>query len=175
VWTKRPHSLSYPAMPIPHARRMNQIALALLVTALTILIAFHLLPFDPSLASTEGNHHRGWVIWEFIMPALSFERLLFSPNRGALMIASLPLSMLLVAASPFLIPLLSGSRPIWWITILLTSVCAAAVTWMVWELSVDPITRPPKSIGTYLASVYLNFLGLLFIRREAPAAPVVDS
>lgn len=173
VWTKRPHSLCYPVMPIPHARRMNLIALALLITALISLIAFHVAPFGDSLTS-DGRIVRGWVVWELVISVFTSGELLQSSIAVMLAWMSLPMSMALVASAPFLIHLLRGSRPIWWIVLIMTSVCLVAISWLIWELSRDPITTPPRSIGLLMIAVYLNFLGLLFIRREAPAAPVVD-
>ncbi len=173
VWTKRPHSLCYPAMPIPHARRMNLIALALLVAALISLIAFHVAPLDGSLTS-DGRIVRGWVIWELVISVFTSGEFFQSSIGAMLAWMSLPMSMALVAGAPFLIHLLRGSRPIWWIMMIMTSVCLVAISWLIWELSRDPITTPPRSIGLLMTAVYLNFLGLLFIRREDPAAPEID-
>jgi hypothetical protein len=160
--------------PIPHARRMNLIALALLVTALISLVAFHLLPFDPSLSTTHPSENRGWIIWRFIGSVFSSGRIFRAPDAEALAFGCLPVSMMLVIAAPFLIPMLRGSRPIWWMMMIMTSVCLASVSWLIWSLSRDPITTPPPSISVYVMAVFLNFLGLLFIRREVPAAPEVD-
>lgn len=161
-------------MPIPRARRMNLIALALFITALISLVAFHLLPFDPSLSTTNPGENRGWIIWQFIGSVFSSARIFRVPDVETLAYGCLPVSMMLVTVAPFLIAVLRGSRPIWWMMMIMTSVCLASVSWLIWSLSRDPITTPPPSISVYLTAVILNFLGLLFIRREVPSAPEVD-
>ena len=162
-------------MRITHARRMNLMALALFTTALFSLAAFHLLSFDININPKVGDPAtRGWVIWKFIFHFYSSDTLSRASIAEMLAFVGLPVSMMLVVCAPFLVGFLRGSRPIWWLMTIMTSVCLVATSWLIWELSQDPITSPPRSIRLFMIAVYLNFLGLLFIRREVPAAPEVD-
>ncbi len=161
-------------MPIPHARRMNLIALALFIAALVSLVAFHLLPIHPSDATTEREASRGWIVWAMIYYLYSSGTLFDLSVPEMIAYGGLPVSMLLVVAAPFLVQLLRGSRPIWWIMVIMSSACLVPTSLLIWKYSEDPDNLLPRFVGLLMSSMYLNFLGLLFIRREVPAAPEVD-
>ena len=161
-------------MPIPHARRMNLIALALLVTALIAFVAFHFLVItvvtDPGSSRSE---ELGWRIWPELLEFLKDAD--FNDAEGMIAVSAFLTYCLLVIASPFIIPILRMSRLGWWITVIASGLAMCGFGGMILLSEDDPAYSVPGP-GTYciLASLALNFLGLLFIRREVPAAPEVD-
>ena len=155
--------------PIPHARRMNLIALALFITALVALAAFHVLPGF----LVEGDEVLpGWAMWT-ILPELVAEM----PGEPLMMIifASFIASAFLVLACPFVAGILRRSRISWW-TVTISSGAAffGLGGILLYHLALDP-SLSSSGINCLAAAQMLNFLGLLFIRREMPAAPEVDS
>ena len=172
VWTKRPHSLCYPAMPIPHARRMNLIALALLITALIAFVVFHFLSFeiytDPSYGPSNG-----WMMWPGLIDFLGDVD--FEDLAGMIAASAFLTYSLLVVVSPFIVPFLRISRLGWWMCIIASGVAMCGFGGVVLFSGHDPsFSVPGPGFYCLLASLALNFLGLLFIRREVPAAPEVD-
>jgi hypothetical protein len=164
-------------MPIPHARRMNLIALALLITSLIAFITFHFLPtISGEEIDREGydpNEFKGWTIWEEIG---NFAK---SPNIGDFQemigVSTFLTGVLLILSSPFLIPVLRRSRLVWWIATLGSGLVLTGLGGLLVISNLDPDDNPGPAIYCILASLALNFLGLLFIRREIPASPEVDS
>ena len=148
---------------------MNVIALALLCTALIAFGAFHFLEVqiyvDPGLAGQSGE--LGWRIWlevyEFLKSPDPDE---FQPMIG---IASLLASTVLVVACPFLVPVLSRSRWVWWIAVLASGSAMCGLGGVLLSTQNDPgYAVPGPGIYCLLGVLVLNFTGLLFIRREGP-------
>jgi drug/metabolite transporter (DMT)-like permease len=162
-------------MPIPHARRMNLIALALLITALIAFVAFHFLAVtiytDPGLISKSQEF--GWELWPALVDFLKDAD--FDELQGMVAASAFLTYCLLVVASPFITTILRKSRLIWWITVIASGVAMCGFGGMVLISDSDPsFSIPGPGLYCILASLALNFLGLLFIRREVPAAPEVD-
>ena len=162
-------------MPIPHARRMNLIALALLITALIAFVAFHFLVItiytDPGYSKTRDL---GWEIWPELLEFL--KDVDFDQIQGMIAASAFLTYCLLVVASPFLVPVLRISRIGWWVTVIASGVAMLGFGGVILISNDDPsFSVPGPGLYCLLASLALNFLGLLFIRREVPAAPEVDS
>ncbi len=146
-------------MPIPHARRMNRIALALLIIALIAFIAFHFLPWQSQA---------GWKIWGSILGDLTrFRRI---DGEGAIAMASLFATSVMLVAGPFLISVFQRSRLIWW---LVTIVAGSALVGLSGVIAHAFFTgmdfRFGSGMGCLVAAQTLNFLGLFFIRRDQAA------
>ncbi len=177
VWTKRPHSLCYPAMPIPHARRMNLIALALLITALIAFGAFHFLPvmseteFD-RMGADPNEINAGWSIWQEIGNFLEAPDI--HDSSAMIGVSTFLTFVVLILACPFLIPLFRRSRLVWWVATIASGLVLTGLGGLLVITNLGPGDHPGPAIFSLLASLALNFLGLLFIRREVPAAPEVD-
>ena len=155
-------------MPIPHARRMNLIALALFITALVALVAFHLLP---GFVSSGDEVLPGWAVWT-ILPELLAEM----PGEPLIMIifASFITSAFLVLASPFVAGVLRKSRIAWWTVTISSGAAFFGLSGiLLYQLALDP-SSSSSGFNCLAAAQMLQFLGLLFIRREIPAAPEVD-
>ena len=164
-------------MPIPHARRMNLIALALLITALIAFTAFHFLPV---MAETEfarigaapDEINAGWSIWQeignfFVAPRID-------DSQAMIGISTFLTCVVLILACPFLVPLFRRSRLVWWIATIASGLVLTGLGGLLVITNLAPDDHPGPAIFSLLASLALNFLGLLFIRRELPAAPEVD-
>jgi hypothetical protein len=149
------------------ARWMNLIALALLSTAVIAFVAFHFLKVqsyvDPGLMGQPEE--LGWSIWpevyEFLKNPDPGE---FQPMIG---IASLLASSVLVITCPFLVPVLSRSRLVWWIAVLASGSAMCGLGGVLLFGQGDAVPGP--AIWCLLGVLVLNFTGLLFIRREAVA------
>ena len=157
-------------MPIPHARRMNLIALALLITALIAFVAFHFLVItiytDPGYSKTRDL---GWEIWPELLEFL--KDVDFDQIQGMIAASAFLTYCLLVVASPFLVPVLRVSRISWWVTVIASGVAMVGFGGIVLISDDDPsFSVPGPGLYCLLASLALNFLGLLFIRREPAAA-----
>jgi hypothetical protein len=161
-------------MSIPQARRMNLIALALLITALIACVAFHFLPTISGEEIDRGeydpNDFKGWTIWEEIG---NFAK---SPNIGDFQemigVSTFLTGVLLILSSPFLIPVLRRSRLVWWIATIASGLVLTGLGGLLVISNLEPDDQPGPAIYCLLVSLALNFLGLLFIRRELPAAPL---
>jgi hypothetical protein len=155
-------------MLIPHARRMNLIALALLVTALIAFTAFHLLPVDSGIGSDDG-----WRVWQEI--GLFLETPNLEDLQTMIGISSFLTCVVMILTGPFLIPVLRRSRLAWWLATIVSGMAFAGLGVVVAIHNLGPGTQPGPAVFCLLAALALNFLGLLFIRREVPAAPAFDS
>jgi len=152
-------------MPTTHARRMNLIALAVLLTGLISLIAFHGMVFvDRGLGDEVVYGWQVWPeIWQFILDPD------FSELGDLIMISAFLTSVLLIVIAPFAIPLFRASRLAWWLAAIVAGTALVGLTGV---LLVDYSDVPPdaEKLGSgffcLVTSQVLNFLGLLFIRRE---------
>jgi hypothetical protein len=144
---------------IPHARRMNLIALALFVTALVALTAFHLLP--GFVADADGIQP-GWATWT-ALPELVNE--VSGDPLGMIVIASFLTTALVVLACPFIASFLGRSRIAWWAV----TVTSGAAFFGFGGIMLDHLDALESGINCLAAAQALNFLGLLFIRREPMA------
>lgn len=154
-------------MPIPHARRMNLIALALLITALIGFVCFHFMVVD------DDSNEMGWEFWPSLIDFLKDAD--FEEVEGMIAAAAFLSYTLLVAVTPFAITALCRSRAIWWLSTIASgsAMCGLGGVIIVGLMDASGSEAGP---GLYclLGSLLLNFLGLLFIRREVPAAPEMD-
>lgn len=164
-------------MPIPHARRMNLIALALLITALIAFVAFHFLPLESDteidrMGIEPHDVEAGWLIWQEI--ASFFKAPDIDDVLDMIGVSSFLSCVVLIIASPFLISVLQRSHLVWWVATIASGLVLTGLGGLVVITELEPDDRPGPAIYCLLASLALNFLGLLFIRREVPAAPEVD-
>jgi hypothetical protein len=153
--------------PIPHARRMNLIALALLITALIAFVAFHFLIVDvykDPLISDELEIV-GWQVWPSAFEFLQHYDT--SDMHAMVAISAFVTSALLIVASPFIVPFLRISRLSWWITVISSGAAMCGLGGVI--LMERSYSIPGPGSHCLLASLALNFLGLLFIRREPMA------
>jgi hypothetical protein len=154
---------------------MNLIALALLVTALIAFVAFHFLVItivtDPGSSRSDES---GWRIWPELLEFLKDAD--FNDAEGMIAVSAFLTYCLLVVGSPFILPVLRMSRLGWWITVIASGLAMCGFGGMILLSEHDPAYSVPGP-GTYclLASLALNFLGLLFIRREVPPPPALES
>ncbi len=163
-----------PLMPIPHARRMNQIALALLITALISFVAVHFLVLqrytDPMLELPETV---GWQVWPGMGDTLRFH-LSSNDISGMVALSAFITFSLTVIGCPLLVPFLRASRISWWIVVITSGAAMCGLGGNILMEQDPSFSTPGPGLYCLLASLALNFLGLLFIRREVPAAPEVD-
>ncbi len=158
-----------------HARRMNLIALALLITALISFAAFHGLEFqiyvDPSMQVEDDN--RGWRVWPELV---DFVRDLdFSDPRDLIAWAGFLCATLLIAASPALIPVFRASRLAWWLAALVSGTAMLGLGGVLLLDPPDPSwSVPGPGYFCLLGALALNFIGLLFVRREVLPEPRID-
>jgi hypothetical protein len=151
-------------MPSSHARRMNLVALALLITALLAFAAFHFLVVVYSTAFGEP-HELGWRYWPVLFELLQSA----DATEPRVMIASASFlsAALVVTLSPFLLPFLRKSRPGWWVVVL----SSGAATCGFGGIALTGVTDGDldgygPALPCLLAAFALNLIGLLFIRRE---------
>jgi hypothetical protein len=152
-------------MPIPHARRMNFVALAVLVTGLISLVAFHLIVFVDH--GPGGAMSYGWEVWPEIWEAMKDPDL----NDIADLIATSAFltSVLLILIAPFAIPLFRASRLGWWVATIVSGMALVGLSGVLLaNYSDEPSDFARLGPGFYclIASQILNFLGFTFIRRE---------
>ncbi len=140
---------------------MNLIALAFAVTALVVFVAFHFLPWSPLW--------KGWVVWEDIFGDLADGGLEEPPL--VLAAASLLTESLLIVLLPFLLRMTWSSRLLWWTVTLVSGIATCALAGIIlYFILLDPYTRAEAGPAVYclVAAPVLNFISLLFVRREAP-------
>jgi hypothetical protein len=155
---------------------MNRIAFAILIFALLAFIAFHFLPlvviYDVGPGGSEESEVvTGWQMWPDAWENAKSGGA-GSSDIAADMIsnAALACGTLLIIAAPFLIPVLRISRITWWILVLMSGLAAmglSGVTVFYFGLP-QPADGALIGAGFYLlvTAQILNFIGLLFIRRE---------
>lgn len=166
------------------ARRMNRIAFAILIFALLAFIAFHFLPlvviYDVGPGGSEESEViTGWQMWPDAWENAKSAGA-GSSDIAADMIsnAALACGTLLIIAAPFLIPILRVSRLTWWIVVLMSGLAAmglSGITVFYFGLP-QPADGALIGAGFYLlvTAQILNFIGLLFVRREIVPAPSMD-
>ncbi len=141
---------------------MNLIALALLISALPAFGAFHFLLFDSPTGNEEWNI-RGWKLWREIIDvvmSLSFD------GAAMIAIATFLAHSLMVVSFPFIIAPLRSSRWLWWLAAVSSGIALCGFGgFMITNFA---NRSPGPGFYSLLASLALNFLGLLFIRRETP-------
>ena len=149
---------------------MNLLALAFLIVAFVLLVAFHFMPLDDSTP--------GWAIWPGIVEmgrelVRNPEMLEWSGGwETVILIAVFPCLALLVFAAPWLVGVLGRSRVLWWIATLLAGVSTICL----WTLILKnvPAEGYHQPMVALLAIPLLNLGGLLLIRgqrREAGSVP----
>jgi len=149
---------------------MNLIALAVLLTALISLGAFHLLVLADRRPDEDVVH--GWQVWPEIWQF--FTEFDFSDIRDVIATSAFLTSVLLIVVAPFAIPLFRASRPAWWLAAI---VSGSALIGLSGILLLDYTQAPEdaEKLGPgffcLIAAQFLNFLGLMFIRREINPDP----
>lgn len=144
---------------------MNLIALAILLTGLISLIAFHGMVFVDRRLGDEVVY--GWQVWPEIWGFILDPD--FSELGDLIMISAFLTSVLLIVIAPFAIPLFRASRLAWWLAAIVAGTALVGLTGV---LLVDYADVPPEKekLGPgffcLIASQVLNFLGLLFVRAE---------
>lgn len=144
---------------------MNLVALALLITALIGFVCFHFMVLN---VDTE---RKGWQIWPSLIEFLKAAD--FDDLQGMVAAAAFLTYTLLVVATPFAIIALCRSRLLWWLIAIAsgTAMCGLGGVIILGMID-DDVSAPTPGLLCLLASLALNFLGLLFIRREhAPDLP----
>lgn len=141
---------------------MNLVALALLLTALTAFVAFHFLVVEYESDKSE----MGWEIWPSLFEFL--KQADFSEPRGMIAAASFLCATLLVVLAPFLVPVLKKSRLLWWVIVIPAGMATCGFGGIVGMNFLDFSNSYGPGIPCLVAAFALNFIGLLFIRREAP-------
>lgn len=158
-----------PPMAFSSARRLNLVALAILFTALAAFLAFHALPFRA------GSEEVGWAVWVEVAEYLSDPE--WSDTRPLIGVTTLISAALLIVASPFLVPILRLSRLSWWVAVLSSGMIMTGLGGLI--VITHYIDESSETSGPALpcliAALTLNFLGLLFIRREVPRAVIPDA
>ncbi|WP_264513662.1 hypothetical protein [Luteolibacter rhizosphaerae] len=148
------------------ARRMNLIALALLITALIAYIAFHFLPLEvypPDLYGIEPD--RGYEVWGEVVEFAKDPSA--NDPQDMIALAGFLCAAFLIIVSPFLVPLLHRSRWMWWTVVLVSGATLCGLGGVLLLIFFhDGEAIPGSGIHCLLAALALNFLGLLFIRRE---------
>ncbi|MEK7950179.1 hypothetical protein [Luteolibacter soli] len=134
--------------------RVNKVALILLIAALVCWVAFHFLTIG-------GGHDRGWEIWREIVQV--FKRSRMPGWRQMIAISGFLMLSFLVSASPFAIPLLRSHRLFWWLAVLASGAALAG-----FGTFVAGSHNRGYALDCLLASMVLNFAGLLCIRRLRP-------
>jgi peptidoglycan/LPS O-acetylase OafA/YrhL len=161
-------------MAISHARRMNLVALALLLTALIAFVAFHFLVVEyDSDPMVEGKHQIGWEIWRSLFEFL--KQADFSESRGMVAAASFLSATLLVVLTPFLLPVLKKSRLMWWVVFIPAGMATCGFGGIVAMNFFNAENSFGPGIPCLLAAFALNFIGLLFIRREVASDLMGDA
>ncbi|MCW1914157.1 hypothetical protein OJ996_11255 [Luteolibacter sp. GHJ8] len=151
-------------------------ARVLLLAAFVCLIGFHVLPIDE--VRSDGSVERGWIIWQALwvyrrdLDAL-FHAAAQEPLVGMGLVAAVSW-LLLALVSPFIVPLLLRSRPLWGICTMI-----AGLSLVAWLIIIGSAGAPsnfsgiPPAMLSMLASVLLNFLGLAVLARIKPLDPVL--
>ena len=160
-------------MPIPHARRMNLIAQALLITALLFFVGFHL--GDWVRVTLELEPLKGWELWKNAISVVRHSHLHGLPNSLLITMSALIVASVLICGSPFAVKPLAASRALWWgATVVSVASFAGFGGFMAYYMVVEAVDEPGTGFFCLIAAQMLHFTGLLFIRREVPAAPEVD-
>ena len=165
-------------MSLSRSRRMNLVALALLVSALVAFTIFHFSRVDEVFGFASGwlrekDSIAGWQVWlSGWVSAKTWNT--GGPNVAAEMLVSAMLtsSALSIIAAPFLLPILRSSLLAWWLVVFFSfcGIClgiSIVSDYAIPEAAVLGGLRP----GTYclIFAQILNVVGLLFIRREPVA------
>jgi hypothetical protein len=143
------------------AHWMNLVALAVLSTSLLAYVAFHLLPIEASM--DPELEERGWELWKAVYEFIKEPDASYS--REMIGVAGFLSSAFLIVACPFLVPVLNRSRWLWWVMVLASGAAMCGLGGIV-LLALMDMEEPGSGTCCLLAALVLNFLGLLFIRRE---------
>ena len=155
-------------MSIPDARRMNLIARALLITALLFFVGFHL--GDWVRATLDLEPLKGWELWKNAISVVRHSNLRGLPHSLFITMSALSVATVLICGGPFAVKPLAASRALWWGA---TVVSAASFVgfggFMAYHMAENALHEPGSGFFCLLAAQMLNFIGLLFIRREPMA------
>jgi hypothetical protein len=152
-------------MAISHARRMNLVALAILLTGLISLVAFHLVVFVDGRPDDEVSY--GWQVWPEIWKTLKAPD--FDDVLDLVATSAFLTNFLLIVISPFAILLFRASRLAWWVAISISGIALVGLSGVLlvsYSDSPAGSQKPGAGFFCLIASQVLNFIGLLFIRRE---------
>lgn len=145
----------------PHfARWLNPLGLCLLIAAVLMLAAFHLLP------AFESPH--GWLVWEEVVDFFRFPSDPWGDPVSLIGILSFVSLCCWVVAAPFLSFVARRSRLTWWLMVLFSGLLAVGLcSVLVFGVrdSFEEIPWNPGSLCLFYAPV-INLMGVLLIRRE---------
>lgn len=145
-------------MPISHARRMNLIALALLITALLAFWTFQFLPWYQGA----DQQIKGWKMWSG-----SFREIFrFRMDEEIIAAVAFVTSGLMIFAGPFIMPILHSSRWFWWLTIIIAALAVVSLAGISVISMLFHSRLPGSGMICLLLAQVLFLAGLLFIRRE---------
>ena len=128
------------------------VVLVLLVAALLLFVAFHLMHLKTG--------ERGWDTWRGIWEIFHQPEVILKVPMLAMAVASFLMFSILVVASPFLTGVWTRSR-LAWIVAIISSGLVTGVVWGIYQ------NRPGHlSAGEWclMISLMLNFVGLLLAR-----------
>ena len=151
------------------ARVMNLVALAFFITALLALGGFHFLSWWKHVSFP------GWGIWNEMMGRVQSRD--FSEPLANICLLMFPCFTALALSTPFLIGVLRRSRLAWWLLVLFSGGCLISVGAFAITIS-SPAPDEPDQRGPafycLMASLGLNFLGMLFVRRDVQAMTAME-
>ena len=137
--------------------RNRRISIALLIAALALFVAFHVLP---------GFNHKnpGWKVWARLwMDLRTPQDLLRYPEDAVIEICFLNIALLIVAA-PFLTQVWLKSRLAWWFVTAVSGLVAGG------NLGMLLVNNSMPDLGSggwcLLIALVLNFTGLLLARPQ---------
>ena len=141
-------------------RWWNTVAFALVSGALLLLIVFHLTP--------AFEYRIGWEVWVEVASLLSDPGLMVRDTEAMVVIPGLVTATLLLAGTPWLVPLLGKSRVLWWIMVLLSvATCVCLSGYLILEEIRYPGTIEWNTGSRcLLLAPIAHFAGLLMIRGE---------
>lgn len=145
---------------------MNLVALAFFITALLALGGFHLTRF------TTDASDPGYCVWiEFRDMVQSRD---FDNSWESIGLWMFPCFALVALVSPFLVGTLNRSRLAWWMLVLFSGTCLITIGISIIAVTQFPSDEPEQQRSTgffcLAAALVLNFLGMLFVRRDGMAA-----
>jgi hypothetical protein len=154
------------------ARKSDLLARVILAVALVLfLLSIFLVNMrweDPFTGGMGWQEDRGYDLWKMMYEALLFEDL---DHVTRFLISASVVGSAMILVAPFLVGVLSRSRPLWWLGIICSGISLAAyapvMIWSQWQGDWD-LLKYEFCLGYYFdsASMVLNFVGLLCVRRR---------
>jgi len=150
------------------------VALAVLLTALIALVAFHLMVFVDYRPDGEVSY--GWEVWPEIWNMMKAPD--FDDIQDLIATSAFLTSLFLIGIAPFAIPLFRASRLAWWLAAIVSGMALVGLSGVLMVSYLDSSPASEKlgpGFFCLVASQILNFIGLLFIRREVSPDPLAEA